>query len=199
MGFIMLAWRSANTYLFWCFFLSLSLLLSAKGIASESFSIHSASTQLISGTYRLRAQIEYPLNEDVRRAISSGLPLIVSQEIEVLRPRRWLWPKVVKHISLRYQLRYHALSKQFILIYLNQRKQRSYPNLTAAIKRLGTIRDYPLIAQKELDPTRDYRVRLRTRLSIEDLPVPLQPLAYFSPQWHLDSPWFSWSLSPSGA
>lgn len=197
----MLAWRSANPRLSWHHFgfLLLGLLLGANCTASESFNIHSASTQLIDGTYRLDAQIEYSLNEDVRKAVKSGVPVIVSQEIEILRLRRWLWPQVIKRISLRYQLQYHALSKQFILIYLHQGKQRTYPNLAAAIKRLGTIRDYPLIAQEELDPERDYQVRLRTRLSIEDLPVPLQPLAYFSSQWHLDSPWFTWSLGSPGA
>lgn len=198
----MLAWRNANSPLLWRYLglLLLGSLLSINGIASdsESFNVHSASARLVDGTYRLYAQIEYPLNEDVRQAIKSGVPLIVSQEIEVLRLRRWLWPQVIKHISLRYQLRYHALSKQFILIYLHKKRQRTYPNLAAAIKRLGTIEDYPLIAQEELSPKQNYQVRLRTRLSIEDLPVPLRPLAYFSPQWHLDSPWFSWSLGSPG-
>lgn len=199
----MLAWRSANSRLSWHHFVFLlfGLLLDINCAASdsESFNVHAASTQLVDGTYRLQAQIEYPLNDDVRNAVKSGVPLIVSQEIEILRLRHWLWPQVIKHISLRYQLRYHALSEQFVLIYLHKNRRHTFPTLAAAIKRLGTIRNYPLIAQEELDPKQDYRVRLRTRLSIEDLPVPLRPLAYFSPQWHLDSPWFSWSLGSPGA
>ncbi|QBQ53678.1 DUF4390 domain-containing protein [Nitrosococcus wardiae] len=196
----MLAWRSAETGLPWRHFglLLLGLLISRSGIASETFNVRMASTQLVDGIYRLHAQIDYPLHEEVRKAVKSGIPLIVNQEIEIRRLRRWLWPKTIKKITLRYQLRYHALSEQFVLIYLSQGRQRAYPNLTAAIKRLSTIKDYPLITQEELEPHQRYRVRLRTRLSIEDLPVPMRPIAYLSPQWHLDSPWFSWLLGSPG-
>jgi len=163
----------------------------------EAFNVCTATTQLIKGTYRLNAQIDYPLNEEVRTAIESGVPLTVTQEIEIRRPRQWLWPKIIKHICLRYQLQYHALSEQFVLTDLTQGRQRAYPNLIAAIKRLGTLRDYPLVAQRELESDSPYRVRLRTRLSIEDLPVPMRPLAYLSSQWHLNSSWFHSSLNAS--
>jgi hypothetical protein len=197
----MRAWRNIKTPLPWHYFtlLLFGLLLSMSCTANESFNVRAASTQLVEGIYRLYAQIDYPLNEDVQKAIESGIPLIVNQEIELLRLRRWLWPKAIKHITIRYQLRYHALSEQFVLIYLSQEgRQRAYLDLTVAIKHLGTIKGYPLIAQKELEPGQRYRVRLRTRLSIEDLPVPMRPLAYLSPQWHLDSSWFSWLLGSPG-
>ncbi|ADE16834.1 conserved hypothetical protein [Nitrosococcus halophilus Nc 4] len=196
----MLAWRSAESGLPWCSggLLLLGLLISMSGVASETFNVRTASTQLVGGIYRLHAQIDYPLNEEVRKAVKSGIPLIVNQEIEILRLRRWLWPKTIKEITLRYQLRYHALSEQFVLLYLSQDRQRAYPNLSAAIKSLSTIKDYPLITQEELEPHQRYRVRLRTRLNIEDLPAPMRPIAYLSPQWHLDSPWFSWLLGSPG-
>lgn len=200
MGSIMYAWKSTEIPLFWCYFgpLLLGLLLSMSSHANESFNVRTASTQLMGGIYRLYAQINYPLNEEVQKAINSGIPLIINQEIEILQPRQWLWPKVIKQITIRYQLRYHALSERFVLIYLNQARQQAYLDLSVAIKHLGTIKDYPLVAQKELELGQCYRVRLRTRLSIEDLPVPMWPLAYLSPQWHLDSPWFSWLLESPG-
>ncbi|ABA59459.1 DUF4390 domain-containing protein [Nitrosococcus oceani] len=190
------AWRSAETNFPWRHLglAFLGLLLGTQCTASESFNIRSASTQLVKGVYRLHAQIDYPLNKEVKTAIESGIPLIVNQEIEVLRLRWWLWPKTIKHIILRYQLKYHALSEQFVLTYLNQDTQRTYPNLTAAIKQLSTIKHYPLITRGELDLHHNYRIRLKTSLSIKDLPAPMRPLAYLSPQWYLDSPWFSWLL-----
>ncbi|ADJ29793.1 DUF4390 domain-containing protein [Nitrosococcus watsonii] len=192
----MLAWRNAKASFPWCHLglVFLGLLFGAHCNASESFNIRSASTQLVKGVYRLRAQINYPLSEDVKNAIESGIPLIINQEIEVLRLRQWLWPKTIKRIILRHQLKYHALSEQFVLTYLNQGKQRTYPNLSAAIKQLSTIKNCPLITRGELDLHQNYRIRLRTSLSIKDLPAPMRPLAYLSPQWYLDSPWFSWLL-----
>lgn len=200
MGSIMRAWKSTEIPFFWCYFglLLLGLLLSMNSHANESFNVRTASTQLIGGIYRLYAQINYPLNEEVQKAVNSGIPLIIHQEIEILQSRQWLWPKVIKQITIRYQLRYHALSKRFVLIYLNQARQQAYLDLSIAIKHLGTIRDYPLVAQKELKLGQCYRVRLRTHLSIEDLPTPMRPLAYLSPQWHLGSPWFSWLLESPG-
>jgi hypothetical protein len=197
----MRAWRNAETRLRWRYLglLLFGLLLSMRCAANEPFNVRTAKTQLVDGIYRLYAQIDYPLNDDVQKAVKSGIPLIVNQEIELLRLRRWLWPKTIKHITIRYQLRYHALSEQFVLIYLSQGRQRAYLDLTVAIKHLGTIKGYPLIAQKDLEPGQRYRVRLRTRLSVEDLPVPMRPLAYLSPQWHLDSSWFSWLLGSPGS
>jgi hypothetical protein len=202
MAFIMLVCKSIKIRLPVCqggLLLLFSLLLGASCAAGETFNVCTASTHLVKGIYHLNAQLDYPLNEEVQVAVKSGVPLTVTQEIELLRPRRWLWAKTIKHISLRYQLRYHALSEQFVLTYLNQGRQRAYPNLIAAIKHLGTLKNYPLVAQRELEVGALYQVRLRTRLSIEDLPTPMRPLAYLSPQWHLDSPWFSWSLGASGA
>jgi len=36
---------------------------------------------------------------------------------------------------------------------------------------------------------------VKTALEIEALPLPLRPVAYLTPQWHLSSGWFEWPLT----
>ena len=46
----------------------------------------------------------------------------------------------------------------------------------------------------EMDKNAAYSVRLQASLDIEALPLPLRPLAYVSPSWHLSSEWYTWDL-----
>jgi hypothetical protein len=99
-------------------------------------------------------------------------------------------------MTLRHQIRYHALTGLYRVVDLASGAQESFVTQDAALYELGEYRDIKLIAKQEMDPETDYNMRLRADLDIESLPLPLQPLAYFHRGWKLSSGWTQWPLKP---
>lgn len=161
----------------------------------ERFVVEHADTHLTEEVYVLNARISYHFNPDVMEALESGVPLTIRLDVEVLQPREWLWDETFTTIEQRYQLQYHALTQQYLVKNLNSGIQYNFPTRQASIETLGEISDLPLLDKRLLDPAANYTVRLRADLDVESLPGPLRLLAYVSPQWRVQSEWYTWELT----
>lgn len=173
----------------WLLLLCLPPAAQARGV-----DIVEARTSLADGVYVLDAQIRFHLHQELIEAIQSGVALPVLLEIEVARERDYLWNETVAALRQRYELRYHALSKQYILSHLNSGVQESYFSLDSALLDLGRVRALPLLDRALLDEGESYQVRLRAGISTEDLPIPLRLLSYVYGKWRIESDWHDWPL-----
>ncbi len=176
---------------FFIFLLLLSLSFASQ--ASESFKVESATVKKIGNGYVLNAKIAYPLTPRVKEALSNGVPITFLQEIRLIRSipllgQYWQWQKTRWETTLSYQLRYHALSEQYILKALDTSYQRSFPTLTAALDALGHIESLNLPPER-LSDTIVTRLQIRSRLDLHALPTPMRPGALISSKWQLSSPW----------
>lgn len=172
-----------------------SLLLTMPLLSlAASISISHAATRLQQGVYLLNASIRYDLSADVLDALNNGVQLTLSLDMQVRRARGFLWDQTVHELQQSYTLRYHALSRQYVVNNVNSNAQNSFPTRTAALAFLGQIEDFPLLDKPLLQDAGGYSAWLRARLDIDALPAPLRPLAYLSSQWRLSSEWYSWPL-----
>jgi hypothetical protein len=73
---------------------------------------------------------------------------------------------------------------------------RSYVTREAAIAALGEIKQLQLLNRDRLDPDNPTRCRSSASLDIEELPLPLRPMAYLYPSWKQSSKWTKWPLNP---
>jgi len=158
------------------------------------FVVLSASVKQVQRVYQLDTRVDYQFSQEVLEALDSGVPLTLSLHIEVVRERRYLWDEVIAQLEQRFQLQYHALTKQYLVRNLNADTQANYLTLTAALTALGNISGLPMLDTTLVEAGENYRVRLRARLDIEELPAPLRPVAYISPKWRLASEWYTWPL-----
>ncbi|NOX76387.1 MAG: DUF4390 domain-containing protein [Gammaproteobacteria bacterium] len=161
---------------------------------AEDFTVRNASTSLDQQIYRLSADLGYHFSPVALDALGNGVALTLVLDIEVFEPRRYLWGDVVAALEQRYQIRYHALSDQYILRRLNSGSQSAYSSLDRALASLGKISDLPIIDAPLLAESSLYKVRVRSRLDIDSLPVPLRLKAYISSDWWMDSGWYAWDL-----
>ena len=97
------------------FLLGLLLLLSSTTAYAANFQVQSAQIEKIGNGYTLSAKIKYPLTPRVNEALSNGVPITFKQDVELIHSipifgRFWQWQEVLWSITLRYELRYHALS-----------------------------------------------------------------------------------------
>ena len=158
------------------------------------FEIREAHVELRSGVYFLYASIDYRLSSDARDALQSGVPLTIRLDVELLNDRRFWFDNEDAALRQLYQLEYHALSERYIVQSLNSGDQASFSTLFAALNYLGRIEHLPLIDAALIDPDRDYDLRLRAVLDVEQFPGPLRLLAFWRRDWSLGSDWYRWRL-----
>lgn len=162
----------------------LPVLVQAAGVTIEK-----ANTRLQDAVYQLNANITYELSDDVLEALSNGITLTMQVTIKIEQPRIYLWDQLIAEKSQRYQLKYHALSGQY-LVKSSLGEQRSYLSLASALRGLGQIRSLPILEQAHLQDPQDAMVRIKTELDTNALPAPLRPVAWLSSQWKLSSEWY---------
>ena len=176
---------------------SFGCLISAMSSIAQSseFIVREAHTTLNNKVYYLNARIDFTLSDEVLEALHKGVPIMIKLEIEISRARDYLWDETITGLKQRYELEYHALIKQYTIKNLNSGALHSYPDLNVALSVLGTIADLPILDKNLLDPDEQYSGRIRAKVDINVLPVPLRLLAYLTSGWSLTSEWFLWSFS----
>lgn len=178
--------------------LALLLGLSAPVAAREDFRVQQVETRLADGVFLMSAQIDYGFSADALEALENGVPLTILMHIQVRRRGAWVWESSLLDLQLRYAIRYKPLSERYEVFRLPAAgaAARSFVSRDAAIRALGEIRDIELVGAEGLDPDTELEIHFQTSLDIEELPLPLRPIAYLKPSWKLSSGWSKWPLTP---
>ncbi len=170
------------------------LLLYVAPSAASGFFVLNANTALEGGVYRLSASLRYELSEDVEGAIRNGIPIDLRLDIEITRPRSYLWSETIAELQQLYRLQYHALSRRFVATNINSGAQDDFETLSEAVASLSTVGELPLIDKGLLAMAESYVVRVRADLDYDVLPVPLRYYARVLPSWRLTSEWYNFPL-----
>lgn len=188
----------------WCGLSSTTaVLITSIGITSlgishsahaDNFKIYHADTEIVDKVYRLNANLDYNFSEEALKAIDSGVPLVLVLEIELYRPRDYIWDKQVAELEQRYKLQYHALAEQYLVTNLNSGSQQTYSSFHSAIASIRNINGLPVIDENLLEKGVAYAARMRASVELSALPGPLRLNAIFSRKWRLDSDWYEWSV-----
>ena len=167
---------------------------SQAGATSEAFRIDHVSVTRLGDELRLHANIHYRLSEPVAEALKNGIPMPFELEVQVKSLRRWTWNRTVTSIRHSRVLKYHALSKQYLLEDLDHASVRAFPDLDSALMSQGRIHFLRIADTSSLSRGSKYVVQLRSRLLTYRLPLPLRLESYFSSEWRLESGWSEWPL-----
>jgi len=174
----------------------LLLVLMALQSAMADFSIQSASAEIVNDIYMVDAEIDYAFSNEALEALNNGVNLIVKIEVEIQRKRKYLWDPVVARTVQTYRLERHELSDRYLVVDATSGTRRNFTSISEAVESMGSPDPIPVIERESLESSFQYTVRLRTALDIEELPAPLRPIAYISPNWRLGSDWHRISLKP---
>ena len=174
--------------------LLLCLVVPAQAADRSRFEVSNARATLKDDVYRFSARVHYEFAGKPLAALDSGVPITVELQIEVLRPRRLVWDETVYSLSQRYRIVYHALTRQDLVTNLNSKVQTSYASRGAALASLGQVQDVPILDRGILAVGEKYYGRVRAKLYLGALPLPLRLYAYTSSDWRISSEWFRWPL-----
>lgn len=170
-------------------------LVALPAIAAD-FRVESAETHLSDGTYFLDARIHYGFSDLALEALDNGVPLTIEVHLQVRAADAWIWDDNVLDRRTRYAIRYKPLSERYLVTQLPGEGGRSFVTRDSAIAALGEIKRAPLVEASSLEPGVAYEVHLKAELDIEELPLPLRPVAYLRPSWQLSTGWTQWPLEP---
>jgi hypothetical protein len=164
--------------------------------AGDEFVIKEVRTRLDQGVYVLDADIEFGFSPEALEALDNGVPLTVELRFQVRSADAWIWDDSAADLRLRYAVRYKPISGRYEVYRLPGDRGRSFVSREAAIAALGEIRGIQVVSKDRLEPDLAYLVYLKGELDIEELPLPLRPMAYLRPAWKLRSSWTEWPLTP---
>jgi hypothetical protein len=170
--------------------------LLAGAALGRDIRIKDVRTHLDEGAFLLDANVVYAFSDEALEALENGVPLTLLVHIQVRRTDAWIWEDSLADIQLRYAIRYKPLSQRYEVYRLPGSDGRSFVGRDSAIAALGEIRNLHLVDGNRLNPGDAYEVHIRAELDIEELPLPLRPMAYLRPSWKLGSSWTKWPLTP---
>jgi hypothetical protein len=163
---------------------------------ASSFKVSSVEAHVVGQTLSLRGAIDLGLTPAVEEAVSNGIPIELAIDVRLYRYRPFIWDEKVAAWTLRRELRFYALTGQYLI---NARSgapvaRESFLSLGEALGQVGLLEDLALALPTALLPDADYRLELRAALNIEALPPLLRPVAYTSRAWDLNSGWTTWRV-----
>jgi hypothetical protein len=177
--------------------LVLASIVNQAALAADDFNVIDAETRVVDGSVLLSAEIDYGFSERALEALENGVPLTILVHIQVREQGAWIWDESLVDQRLRYRIRYKPLSERYLVSRLpGEEGGRTFVTRQAAIAALGELDELYLISEKRLDPDRAYEVHLRASLDIEELPLPLRPMAYLRSGWKQSTGWTKWPLTP---
>lgn len=175
-----------------CFMLAFSVLACAAG-DDTGFHIVRAELPVRQGQHQLDVDIDYGFSNAVIDALDHGVPLTLVIKLDIVRESAWPWDAYVLQERKNFEIRFYSLTKNYQLTLLDTGEKRSFVSLNSLVRKMGKL-SIVLDKGSRLIHGARYQARVAVTLDIEALPLPLRPIAYFSPDWYLSSPWYTWTF-----
>jgi hypothetical protein len=174
--------------------LCLVFMPSAFAAGSGRFEIINADFRIDEGMWVVDARSGLELSGEALRALENGVALTVQYQFKVTRQRKF-WPdKVIAERTQNIQLQYLSLSRRYVVHNLNTDAQVSYATMFSALRQIGRMHDFSIMAAAEIDPGENHYISMRVVLNRENLPGPLQVLVFWRGDFSLESEWYRWTL-----
>ncbi len=163
-----------------------TLFFSVQAHAVEGIEIKEAKIEAFDDGYRLAATFDLELNHGLEDAVSRGIPLYFTTEIELTRPRwYWLDEKTLRSThTLR--LSYNVLTRKYV-VSIAGGVQQSFNSLEEALFLVRRPNRWLIASRGTLKNGEVYNVSLRMALNLEFMSKPFQVNAINNSDWKLSS------------
>ncbi|WP_426173538.1 DUF4390 domain-containing protein [Massilia sp. TWR1-2-2] len=164
----------------------LLLFACAQAQAADGVEITKAQIEATEDGYRLDARYAFELSHDLENAISRGVALYFTTEIELTRPRWWWYDE--KAVASRQTLRisYNELHRQYNVAVVGSVMQ-SFQTLDEALANVRRPGRWMIAPKGAIKPGEVYNVTMRMFMDRQLLLKPLQVNALNDAGWQLGS------------
>ena len=177
-----------------CVIYVLMICSSIAHASTNNIEIKELSVEIVDREIKVDSKVSYALDSKIKNAISNGIEVSFIFDLE-LRMERKIWPDtVIAALTREFRIKYHALSKQYVMVDVETKQERSFPDLYSAFYFIGHLRKLHLASIDAVELNQQYYIRARARLQTEKLPLPLRIKSYFSSDWRPSSGWTAWPM-----
>ena len=166
----------------------LVLLAASPAHAADEVDIVQSRIESVDDAYALKTRFGFDLNRGLEDAVSRGVPLYFTMDLEIRRPR-WYWfdAKTVS-TSQTMRIAYNVLTRQYHAGVVGK-LQQSFPTLDDALSLIRRPGAWPFSEKAAFKSGEIYSVSLRMRLDVTQLPKPFQVNALNNSDWQFGSDW----------
>ncbi|MBG7621915.1 DUF4390 domain-containing protein [Herbaspirillum sp. AP02] len=175
----------------------LAVLLACSALTAQAaeITVSQASIEASDQGYRLSVSYDFELNRGLEDALSRGVPLYFTTEVQLTR-RRWYWFDETSVSATRtVRVSYNVLTRQYHTAISGQ-LQQSFSNLDDAMTLIRRPPRWIIADNNTLKSGDAYQVGLRMRLDVAQLPKPFQVNALNNSDWRLSSDWIEFTYKP---
>lgn len=147
-----------------------------------------------SNTYKVQANLKYQLSEYLSQALLNGVTLKSNFQFFYSEHRDWVWNKNTPLANLNFQLKYHALSRHYLLSRNDTNEHWNFNNLPSALRKMGEIRNYELPRLPGKHRNNNNHIYAIARLGPSTLNLPLRIQSFLSDDYSLTSEEVRWPL-----
>lgn len=167
-------------------FLMMSILAPAR--AGDGIEVVQAHLETSEDGYRLSATFSLDLNHNLEEALTRGIPLHFTTDVEMRRPRWYWFDETTLNASRTIRIEYNVLTRQYRAGVAGS-VQQSFASFDDAMSLVRRPARWVVAERGALKIGETYSVSTRMRLNLEYLPKPFQVNALNNSDWRLSSDW----------
>ncbi len=176
------------------FLLVLMAVMPINAIA-ESINIKDFKMQGNPKNFQVTTRVEFELSDYLRNALQSGVTINARVQFRLGEHRSWWFNKDIPLLTVKYQLKYHALSRHYLLTRNDTNENWNFSSLAATLRKLGELRKYSLPdISAFINNGDEYYIFAIADMVPATLNLPLRIHSIFSDQYRLTSEGVLWPL-----
>lgn len=149
-------------------------------------------------SYKVATRIEFELTDYLRNALLNGITLNAHIQFRLGKHKSWWFNDDTALVTIPYQLKYHALSRHYLLSRHDTNEHWNFSNLPSALRKLSEPRQYSLpditpLVKTEIN-TGSFYILAVADLVPSTLNIPLRFQSLFSDEYTLKSEGVVWPL-----
>ena len=145
--------------------------------------------------YKVSGTVTFKLAETLQQALLHGVKLDASIDFTLGQHRLWWWNSSRQLSRLSYELKYHSLSKHYLLKKKDSDQHWSFSNLPSALKQMGKIENHILPTLTPVIDDGSYYLYVTAQVGVKSRSLPLKIQSYFkSSKYHAKSEGVLWAL-----
>lgn len=157
-------------------------------VHAEGVEITRASLESTDEGYKLALGFSFELTRGLEDAVTRGIPLYFTTEVQLTRPRWYWFDEKAISTSQTIRISYNVLTHQYHAA-ISGRLQQSFNSLDDALSLVRRPSRWVVAEKGALKPGETYNVAVRMGLDIARLPKPFQVHAMNSSDWRFSSDW----------
>ncbi len=172
-----------------CFLTLLALVATPRSVAyAAEVDITTMKLESYEDGYRMVAAFSFELSRGLEDAISGGIPVYFTTEVELTRPR-WYWfdEKTIRS-SQTVRIAYNIWTRKYTAA-INGGVQQTFSTLEEALALVLRPRRWQVTDKAGLSAGATYNVAVRLKLDVNRLPGPFHVTALNNSDWRLSSDW----------